>query len=90
MTQDHSPQLSKAELKHREIVERYPLYRETAHWIPVIVPRHLLEEAIVKWLADRNLKRGTKEARNDYLVPLTGFFLFKDPRVATEFKLTWG
>jgi len=83
--------LNKAEERHRQIVEQYPLYRETAHWTPVLIPKISISDPTIRdWLKERGLERGTREARNDYLVPLTGFFLFKDPKVAMEFKLTWG
>jgi len=36
------------------------------------------------------LVRGDRESRNDYLVPVSGLWLFKDPKVAVEFKLIWG
>lgn len=53
------------------------------------VTRRLAEER-VEWADARGLKRGDTESRNDYLVPLDGLWLFKDPKVAMEFKILWG
>lgn len=91
MAGSQSAQLSKAEKAHLDVIWRDPKYKETAHWHPVIIPNMRSKgDEIVAWLEERKLQRGTQEARNDYLIPVTGFFLFKDSRMAVEFKLTWG
>ena len=82
-------QLTQAEIMHRALVKINALYEETAHWTPVISTNHT-KEALLAWFAERNLVRGDRENRNDYLCPVSTLFLFKDPRVAVEFKLTWG
>ena len=67
------------------------MYRETAHWTPVIAKAVRVNELdIINWLNNRGLVRGTSEARNDYLCPTTGLFLFKEQRIAVEFKLIFG
>jgi hypothetical protein len=83
---------SRSEIKHRQIVERFPLYEETAHWTPVQCAEVTSEAAAERqaWALARGLVRGTKESRNDYLIPVAGFWLFKDPEIAMEFKLLWG
>lgn len=90
MTSQQSAQLSKADQAHLEIIKRDPKYKETAHWTPVIV-RDMRNKGddIVAWLDARKLKRGDTKSRNDYLIPVTGFFLFQDVKMAVEFKLTW-
>lgn len=93
MVSSQSAQLSKAEETHLRVIKMDSKYKETAHWTPVLIPRSKLQEIdreLVQWLTDRKLERGTPKARNDYLCPTTGFFLFKDPKIAVEFKLTWG
>lgn len=92
MTAKQSAQLSKAEEVHARIVERHSLYKETAHWTPVLVDVKTLQandKELTAWLRNRGLERGTPKARNDYLCPVTGLFLFKDPKIAMEFKLLW-
>jgi len=83
--------MTPAEKKHRELVEKFPLYKETAHWTPVLCKvsqRAAIDR--VHWAYERGLVRGDRESRNDYLVPVSGLWLFKDPKVAVEFKLIWG
>lgn len=90
MTHKQSAQLSRAEQIHLDVIYRDSKYKETGHWTPVLVSDMKGKgDDIVGWLESRNLKRGTDKARNDYLIPITGFFLFKDVKVAVEFKLTW-
>ena len=83
--------MTPAEKKHQEIIQRYPLYEETAHWTPVLCEKTQEASADrLTWAANRGLMRGDRESRNDYLIPVTGLWLFKDPKVAAEFKLLWG
>jgi hypothetical protein len=83
---------NKAENWHERIIAAYPIYEETAHWIPVACSVVTSEAAADRrmWADSRGLKRGTKEARNDYLIPVAGLWLFKDPQIAMEFKMLWG
>lgn len=82
---------SRAKEAHEKIVESFPLYKETAHWHPVIC-KVSKGDAIARraWADNRGLLRGDTQARNDYLVPLDGLWIFKDPKIAMEFKLLWG
>lgn len=83
--------MTPAEKKHLEIIKQYPLYEETAHWTPVLCENTMEASADrFRWAANRGLKRGDQNSRNDFLIPVSGFWLFKDPKVAAEFKLLWG
>lgn len=84
--------MNKAETLHQRVLGLSPLYRETAHWTPVVCNNldKSLEVERFMWAAKRGLKRGDITARNDYLIPLSELWLFKDPKVAMEFKMLWG
>lgn len=76
---------------HQQIVESFPMYKETADWHPVICRVTKADaEARKEWADNRGLVRSNKQSRNDYMIPLDGLWLFKDPKIAMEFKLLWG
>lgn len=92
MSSQQNARLSTAEKAHKRIVESFPLYEETAHWHPVLCNRASWKESLERkeWADNRGLLRGTVNARNDYMVPVDGLWIFKDAKVAMEFKLLWG
>lgn len=91
MSSQQKARLNKAQQAHAKIVEAFPLYKETAHWHPVLCKTGKSNaEARREWADNRGLVRGDTQARNDYLVPLDGLWLFLDPKVAMEFKMLWG
>lgn len=82
--------MSKAARRHADIVKRFPLYEETAHWTPVIIAAEHNDSHALDWLIERGHKRGDKESRNDWLYPVNRLVLIRDPEVAMNFKLVWG
>ena len=75
---------------HAIVLKREPKYAETAHWSKVLIGDQINIEAACDWLIFKGHVRGDAQSRNDWLLPLGGLFLFRDPRIAVEFKLTWG
>lgn len=84
--------MNRAETLHQRVIELSPMYKETAHWTPVSCDSRGADTAVecFAWAEKRGLKRGDTTSRNDFLVPLNGLWLFKDPKVAMEFKMLWG
>lgn len=74
--------------EHYRLVSSYPLYWETRMWYPVIVRGATLADAL-DWIKTRG-KRGTPEARNDWLHPWKQLILIRDLELAVECKLKWG
>ncbi len=73
---------------HQAVIRRVDMYRNTAHWHPVITDSDQTQNA-ARWLDDR-APRGTAQLRNEWLHPTASLFLIRELRLATEFKLRWG
>jgi hypothetical protein len=83
--------MSDAVFEHFNLVRMYPRYWETRCWYPVLISHDQDEHGdVVDWMAQRKLKRGDSESRNDWLHPTGGLFLFREEAHAIEFMLRWG
>ena len=89
MSTEQNAQKNPAQLFHEQIVRKYPMYEETAHWTPVLVP-HERRAELAAWIDERGLQRGDDKSRNDWLNPMGKLFLFKTTSVAVEAKIRFG
>lgn len=82
--------MSDAVYRHFCLVRNFPMYWDTRMWHPVLTRDDLDTFRPFQWLVQRGLIRGDKTARNDWLHPLVGFYLFREKDVAAEFRIIFG
>jgi len=83
-------ELNKAQAAFKEVQRKYPMYQAQADWTPAIFDSLEKIDELKEWLDSQGYKRGDKNARNDYLAPITGLIIFKDSKLAVEAKLRFG
>lgn len=89
MSTEQNAQKNPAQKYHELVVLKYPMYEETAHWTPVLIPDERRNE-LARWLEERGLVRGDDKSRNDFLAPAGRLFIFKTLSVAVEAKIRFG
>lgn len=89
MSTEQKAQKNPAEQFHERVIAKYPMYQETAHWTPVLIP-HERRNELALWFEERGLLRGDDKSRNDWLAPTGNLFLFKTASVAVEAKIRFG